>query len=227
MRTRLLFVVTIVSLLALVLSACGPAPTPQVIEKVVTKEVEKVVTQEVEKVVTKEVEKVVTKEVEKEVIVTPTPGPNPEAVIEGVEPNAELTMWTFWLSPTFDDYIQSTIARFEETYPGVKVTWEDHQATFQDDLRNSFAAGNAPDVINLSVGEGWVSEYATKGLLLNLDDQVPQSVKDLYFPGLWQQQLVDGQNYQFPWYQGISVELINTKIYVEQAGLKVEDFPKR
>ncbi|HLE27601.1 MAG TPA: sugar ABC transporter substrate-binding protein, partial [Anaerolineales bacterium] len=150
----------------------------------------------------------------------------PEAMIEGVEPNAEVALWTFWLSPTFDDYIKSTIARFEEAYPGVKVNWEDHQATFQDDLRNSFAAGNAPDVINLSVGEGWVSEYATKGLLLNLDDQVPQSVKDLYFPGLWQQQLVDGQNYQFPWYQGISVELINTKIYVEQAGLKVEDFPK-
>jgi len=59
---------------------------------------------------------------------------------------------------------------------------EDHQATFQDDLRNSFAAGNAPDVINLSVGEGWVAEYATKGLLLNLDDAVPQSVKDVYFP---------------------------------------------
>ena len=49
------------------LAACGPAPTPQVVEKVVTKEVE------VEKVVTKEVEKVVEKE--KEVIVTATAAP--------------------------------------------------------------------------------------------------------------------------------------------------------
>ncbi len=57
--------------------------------------------------------------------------------------------------------------------PGVKVNWEDHQATFQDDLNNSFAAGNAPDVINLSVGEGWVSDYATKDLLLELDGNVP------------------------------------------------------
>ena len=149
-----------------------------------------------------------------------------EAVIKNVEPNAEIGLWTFWLSPTFDEYIKATIARFEATYPGVKVNWEDHQATFQDDLKNSFAAKNAPDVINLSVGEGWVSDYATKDLLLDLDSNVPAEVKDIYFPGLWKSQMVSGKNYQFPWYQGISVSLINKRIYEEGAGLKVEDFPK-
>jgi ABC-type glycerol-3-phosphate transport system substrate-binding protein len=152
--------------------------------------------------------------------------PDPaEAVITGIEPNAEIGFWTFWLSPTFDGYIKDTIARFEATYPGVKVNWEDHQATFQDDLNNSFAAGSAPDVINLSVGEGWVSDYATKDLLLSLDS-VPQSVKDIYFEGLWNSQLVDGKNFQFPWYQSIAVELVNKRIYEEGAGLKLEDFPK-
>src|SRR6185295_2327654 len=149
-----------------------------------------------------------------------------EAVIKNVEPNAEIGLWTFWLSPTFDEYIKATITRFEGTYPGVKVNWEDHQATFQDDLKNSFAAQNAPDVINLSVGEGWVSDYATKDLLLDLDSNVPAEVKDIYFPGLWKSQMVSGKNYQFPWYQGISVSLINKRIYEEGAGLKVEDFPK-
>jgi putative chitobiose transport system substrate-binding protein len=148
-----------------------------------------------------------------------------EAVIQGVEANAEIGLWTFWLSPTFDDYIKNTITRFQETYPNVKVNWEDHQATFQDDLKNAFAAGNAPDVINLSVGEGWVADYATRDLLLELDSKVPQEVKDIYFEGLWKSQNVDGKNYQFPWYQGVSVELINKRIY-EAAGLKVEDFPK-
>jgi putative chitobiose transport system substrate-binding protein len=153
--------------------------------------------------------------------------PDPaEAVIANVEPGAEVGLWTFWLSPTFDQYIKDTIARFEATYPGVAVKWEDHQATFQDDLKNSFAAGNAPDVINLSVGEGWVSDYATKDLLLDLDANVPQDVKDIYFDGLWNSQMVDGKNFQFPWYQGISVSLINKRIYEEGAGLKVEDFPK-
>ncbi len=148
-----------------------------------------------------------------------------EAVITGIEPNAEIGLWTFFLSPTFDKYIADTIARFEGTYPGVTVNWEDHQSTFQDDLNNAFAAGNAPDVINLSVGEGWVSDYATKDLLLDLDASVPQAVKDIYFEGLWKSQLVDGKNFQFPWYQGIAVELINKRIYEEGAGLSVADFP--
>jgi len=204
--------INVLLIAGLLMAACAPAAapaTPQIIKETVE--------------VPKEVP--VTQIVKEQVVVTPTPGPNPEAVIEGVEPNAEITFWTFYLSPTFDDYIKGTIARFQEAYPGVKVNWEDHQATFQDDLRNAFAAGNAPDVINLSVSEGWVSDYATQGLLLPLDDVVPQKVKDMYFPGLWKEQLVDGVNYQFPWYQGIQVELINTQVY-SAAGLKIEDFPK-
>ncbi len=147
-----------------------------------------------------------------------------EAVIPNVEQGAEITFWTFYLSPTFDQYIQDTITRFEGTYPGVTVNWEDHQATFQDDLNNAFNAGNAPDVINLSVGEGWVADYASRDLLLSLDS-VPDEVKSLYFPGLWEQQLVDGQNFQFPWYQGIAVELINKRIYEDGAGLSADEFP--
>ena len=149
-----------------------------------------------------------------------------EAVITGIEPGAEIGFWTYYLSPTFDQYIKDTIARFEGTYPGVKVNWEDHQTNFQDELKSAFAAGNAPDVINLSVSEGWVSDYASRGLLLPLDS-VPQNVKDIYYPGLWNEQLVDGKNFQFPWYQGIAAELINKKIYEEGAGLSVADFPKK
>ena len=204
---------------SLIFSACAQAatPTPQTIIQTVEVEKKVIETQIVQ------VEK--TTVVEKIVQVTPTPGPNPEAVIAGVEPNAQITLWTFWLSPTFDQFIKDTLASFQKTYPGVTVKWEDHQATFQDDLKNSFAAGNAPDVINLSISEGWVSDYATQGLLLPLDDQAPQPVKDLYFPNLWNQQTVSGKHYQFPWYQGIQVNLVNRQLY-DKTGLKVEEFPK-
>lgn len=58
---------TLLVAIGLLAAQCGPAPTPEVVERVVTQEIEKVVTKEVEVVVTKEVE------VEKEVVVTPTP----------------------------------------------------------------------------------------------------------------------------------------------------------
>lgn len=216
MRYELFVLFVLVSLLS---GGCAQATTEAPVlepEKVI-----ETVIVETTKIV--EVEKTV--EVPVEVLITPTSGPNPEAVIQDVESDAEITIWTFWLSPTFDEYIQSTIARFQEAYPGVKVNWEDHQATFQDDLRNAFAAGNAPDVINLSISEGWVSDYATQALLLPLDDVVPDDVKDVYFPNLWDQQMVDGVHYQFPWYQGIQVNLVNRQIY-DQTGLTIEEFPK-
>jgi putative chitobiose transport system substrate-binding protein len=213
MRTKLFALFILISIL---LAACAPQPAATQAPPAPAETV----------VVTVEVpgEVQVTTVVE-EVMVTPEPEPNPEAIIEGVEPGAEITLWTFFLSPTFDEYIQNTIARFQEAYPDVTVNWADHQATFRDDLRNAFAANNAPDVINLSISEGWVTEYASEGLLLPLDDVVPQEVVDLYFPNLWDQQLVDGLHYQFPWYQGIIINLVNTQILTE-AGVTVEDFPK-
>ncbi len=211
MRTKFF---ALLVLAAILLSACAPVatPTPAAVEPETV----------VETVVVKETQ-VVEKEVQ--VVVTPTPGPNPEALISDVEPGAELALWTFWLSPTFDEYIQNTIAGFEAAYPGVKVNWEDHQATFRDDLNNAFAAGNAPDVINLSISEGWVTQYASEGNLLPLDDLAPANAVDTYFPNLWDQQVVEGKHYQFPYYQGIAVDLVNKQI-LDQAGVAVEDFPK-
>ena len=154
----------------------------------------------------------------------PSEAMNPEAVIPDVEEGAEITFWTFFLSPTFDDYIEGTIARFEETYPGVTVNWEDHQGTFLEDYRNSIAAGNQPDVANLSNNEGWVREFAEAGRLLNLSENLPQDVIDQYFPNLFMDSVVDGSSFQVPWYQAIPVEIVNTQIF-EDAGLSVEDFP--
>ena len=211
----------------LFLAACAPAATPEVqIQTQVV--VQTQVVPQTQVVVQTSAPVVQTQIVNQTQVVevTPTPGPNPEALIQNVEPNAEIHFWTFYLSPTFDNYIKGTIARFNQAYPGVKVDWEDHQATFQDDLKAAFAAGNAPDVINLSVSEGWVSDYATQGKLLALDDKVPDSVKALYFPGLWKEQLVKGVNYQFPWYQGINVDLLNMQIMAKAGITQTAQFPK-
>jgi ABC-type glycerol-3-phosphate transport system substrate-binding protein len=147
-----------------------------------------------------------------------------DPIIEGVEEGATITFWTYFLSPTFDPFIDCTIARFEEAYPGVTVEHEDHQATYLDDYRNAINAGTQPDVANLSNNEGWVREFAQAGVLLNLSENAPQEIIDQYFPNLFDDNTVDGDSFQFPWYQAIAVELINTRIY-EAAGLDPAEFP--
>lgn len=143
-----------------------------------------------------------------------------------VEANAEISFWTYYLSPTFDDYIKCTIARFEAAYPGTKVNWEDHQASYLDDYRNSINSGNQPDVANLSNNEGWVQEFAQAGKLLDLTENAPKEIVDQYFPNLFADNLVNDHSFQFPWYQAIAIELINKKIYAD-AGLDPADFPTK
>ena len=207
-RSISLLVTTIVALL---ISACGaPAATPNA---AVPSAAPQVVTQ-----VVKETQ--VVTEVQ---VVTPTPGANPEAAITGVEDGAEITFWTFYLSPTFDDYIKSTIARFNETYPNVKVNWEDRQGTLQDEYRNSLAAGNAPDVVNIPTD--WVQEFAQKDQLLNMSETLPQPVVDQYFPGLFNQVNVGGSSFQVPWYQAVDAYLVNTDV-ISAAGFKLDQMPK-
>jgi uncharacterized lipoprotein YajG len=79
---------------SLILAACAPVASP------VAPQPPQTIVQTVEVVKTQVVE------------VTPTPGLNPEAVIADVEPNAEITLWTFWLSPTFDQFIKDSIDSF-------------------------------------------------------------------------------------------------------------------
>ncbi len=204
---RLTLPLLLVTVFALILSACGGAPAaqgptaePQVVTQVVVQ----------------------TEVVEKEVVVTPTPDPNPEAVIADVEEGAEITFWTFFLSPTFDEYIKGTIARFNQAYPGVTVKWEDRQATLQEEYRNSLAAGNAPDVVNIPTG--WVQEFAQKGQLLNMSETLPPAVQQQYYPDLFNQTNVGGASYQVPWYQAVDAFLVNTKV-LSDAGYTLEQLP--
>jgi multiple sugar transport system substrate-binding protein len=93
-----------------VAAACGPTPTPEVIEKIVTKEVEKEVVKEVEK------EVVVTKEVEK--VVTPTPVPEMELSGE-----LEMIMRNSFIAD-MNEIQRNQIAQFaEETGVDIEASW--------------------------------------------------------------------------------------------------------
>jgi putative chitobiose transport system substrate-binding protein len=145
-----------------------------------------------------------------------------QSVIEGVEEGATVSFWTLSLAPTFDLYLQDVFTRFEETY-GVTVDWLDVPfGEAQTRLRTAFAAGDAPDVVNLS--GAWVPEFAEAGQIVNMSEVLPEAVAADYIPGALNAFAVEGAAYQVPWYLSIEFMLYNRAI-LEEAGLTEEDLP--
>ena len=120
------------------LAACGATPTPQVIEKVVEKEVTKIV--EGTPVVVKETVVVQETVVVKETAAPAPAGAGPVYIVYASQYSAPPTN-------TADDQI---IATFEEANPGIlvkKTTWPGQD--IHDKLRILATAGDLPDVWNM------------------------------------------------------------------------------
>ncbi len=141
------------------LAACGPTPTPQVVEKVVKETVVVAGTpQVVEKVVTKEVEKVVTKEVEK--------------VAE-----VKLLFWTYSF-PIIENLIDLWIKALQEVHPEIKVEtqitgWDEYWVK----LETGMAAGVMPDIFMHDWG--LIPRMAYHGITLALDPFLEKDHIDL------------------------------------------------
>ena len=147
-------------------------------------------------------------------------------VIDGVEEGAELTFWTLSLSPTFDEYIEQIIANFEATYPGVTVAWEDVPFEgLQAKLRNSFTAGNPPDVVNIS--PAWIAEFAEAGLLMDMDAAIADypELREKYVDTAWTTGSVDGVSYQVPWYLGVANFVGYNTAVLEECGISEDQLP--
>ena len=94
MNKRILILVGLVTILSLVLAACGPTPEPQIVkETVVVTEKETVVITEEKEV---EVTKVVTEEVEKVVTATPEPVAERPTEITIVDTNSGANFQWYW-----------------------------------------------------------------------------------------------------------------------------------
>jgi glucose/mannose transport system substrate-binding protein len=164
MKKSVSLVLTLVVVAAL-LAGCGPTPEPQVIEKVVTKEVEKTVVEtvevEVEKTVVETVE--VEKEVEVEVVVTATP--EPEA--------RELEIFHWWTGPGEREAADAMFSALADAYPDITVVENpvaggggvSHRVV----LQGRMAAGIPPDTFQ-TLGGAELKAYVDGGALEPLDD---------------------------------------------------------
>jgi putative chitobiose transport system substrate-binding protein len=148
-------------------------------------------------------------------------------VIEGVEEGAEIRFWPWALTPDFEDYLNKVIENFEATYPEVNVVLEGQPAAgARDNIRNSFAAGNPADVINVS--DGWVAEFAESGVLMNMDEALGEAypeLRDQYFDGAWVKAAYNDTTYSIPWYLALSNFIAYNTDIMEELGYTEEDLP--
>lgn len=131
---------------------------------------------------------------------------------------------------TYSPYFEKLAKEFEKDNPGVTVKWMDQPgADYDAKLSTQAAAGQLPDVVNVSETQGY--NLAKSGALLNLsqDETAKQFEKD-YLPQVWEGSTFQGNGidkgvYGFPWYMNIDVAYINTDVY-KACGLDPENPPK-
>jgi multiple sugar transport system substrate-binding protein len=182
---KLFGLLLIVSLLLIGLAAqCGPAPTPQIVEKVVTveveKEVEKVVTQEVEKVVTveveKEVEKIVTVEVPAEAAAVAPAGSAADIAVEAANQYAGSKIVI-----SYEAGLQAQDGYFfgpqwtQLTGIEVEVVEVPFEEIFPTTMNEALAGTSSVDVINAV--PAWLGDFAAAGALEPLDEYIAK-----YYP---------------------------------------------
>ena len=148
MAKRAMFLLSLVLVAGLVLAACGPTPTPQVIKETVVVEKEVEVTKVVEKEVPVEVTKVVEKEVIKEVPVT-----------RGV-----VTVLGVWGGEELDHFKEVVYPFTEET--GIGMAFEGTR-DLPAVLTTRVEAGNPPDLAILP-NPGQMVELAKAGELVDI-----------------------------------------------------------
>ena len=135
-----------------------------------------------------------------------------------------IEFWTLQLSPTFDNYFHSLIASYKKKHPDVTIRWIDipYDAAVQK-LLASVAAGNAPDVVNLS-GD-FLAKFSSMNAFLDLKTVLPADSLAAFLPNAMNVCMADGKCIGLPWYLNTYV-LIYNKALLSNAGMKESDVPK-
>lgn len=139
------------------------------------------------------------------------------------DPNV-IEFWTLQLSPTFDDYLNDLIDRFEADHPGITIRWVDvpYDGITQKFL-SSIASGRSPDVVNLP--SDYLAKYVQLGALLPLDTLLADSAKADYLPAAATPLIFDGHWYGVPWYLSTQI-LIYDREKLREAGFDPDAPPR-
>ncbi|MCL5037030.1 MAG: sugar ABC transporter substrate-binding protein [Chloroflexi bacterium] len=128
-----------------------------------------------------------------------------------------LEFWTISLKPTYNDYMNGLIGRYEKLHPDVELEWIDLPINVvMQKLMASIAGGASPDVVNLNTDYALI--LAQNNALVSMDKMVPADIRAGYFENLWEASRWKGESYAVPWYVSTQLIMYNKKIFKE-AGL--------
>jgi len=170
---------------SMVLTACGPAPTPEVVEKVVKETV----------VVKEEVQVEVTKVVEKEVVVTATPPPPAPAA-------KELTVYHWWTAGGEKQAMDVIFKHFSAANPDIKIVDNPVAGgggiTLKTVMQGMLAAKMPPDTFQ-SLSGSELKMYVDGAYLEPVDDVWKANNLDTNYPAVINKMVTfNGKKYGIP-----------------------------
>jgi multiple sugar transport system substrate-binding protein len=117
------------------------------------------------------------------------------------------------------EVVQELVDEFERLNPGIEVEVQQLPwSAAHEKLLTAFVGRATPDVAQL--GNTWVAEFSALRALEPLDSWLARSESldsSLFFPGIWDTNLIDGMPYAVPWYVDTRV-LFYRKDILAQAG---------
>ncbi|MFW5979561.1 MAG: ABC transporter substrate-binding protein [Halanaerobium sp.] len=123
----------------------------------------------------------------------------------------EIEFWTINLSPKYDDYFLNKIEEFEKNNPDLEIKWEDvNFSTINQQLRHRLAAGETPEVVNLS--PQLMASLLEEELLFPISS-LEKDYSQSYYPLLWENGNYQGEYYAFPWYLSSRLMAFNQEIF--------------
>ncbi|MDO4284577.1 MAG: sugar ABC transporter substrate-binding protein [Eubacteriales bacterium] len=129
----------------------------------------------------------------------------------------QIEFWTISLQPTFTDFFNGLIAKYEEENPNITVKWVDlPYDSIQEKLVTSVAGGSSPDVVNLNTQ--FALTLAGKGALVDLNKEATEEQRSIYIPSLYESTEIGDAAYAFPWYASPNIMFYNKELF-EQAGI--------
>jgi len=136
----------------------------------------------------------------------------------------KILFWTMQLKPTFNQYMADLITNFSQQNAGVEVEWVDIPwSEMESKILTAIAAQTAPDVVNLN--PQFASKLAGKNAFVDMQKQITEAQRELYFPNIWKANQLADQVFGLPWYVATDINIYNRQI-LSKAGLDPQRPPK-